>query len=81
MLRNIIILFMVIILNGCVCEPLPPKVVTETIYVKVPVKHKLPDINCDFSGDGFEPTEKLLQCIVKQKRVIELNNEDNTTRP
>lgn len=62
---------------GCastVCEqqPLEAKVVVKTVEVKVPVACKVPKINCDFSDDGFMPIEKMRQCIIEQKRALEV---------
>lgn len=44
---------------------------TRTVEVKVPVKCQIPKIECDFTGDGFTPTEKLLACVKTQKTVID----------
>ena len=88
MLKYILATLLALFVTGCTwCEPkpLPPEVVTNTVYVKVPVKCNIPEINCDFTGKGFKPTEKLLECLVLQKRALELCNnkikDSNTTRP
>ena len=41
---------------------------TRTVYVQVPCDV---EVHCEFSGDGYTPTRKLMECIVKQKRAIE----------
>ncbi len=73
----LIVLFSVVTLfTGCgsKCPPTPEpivKIVYKTKEVKVEVPCKLPEIDCDFVGEGFVPTEKLLQCVVTQKRALE----------
>jgi len=49
---------------------------TKIVYVDVPVPYavptpcEVPDVECDFSGDGSEPVVKLLECIVNQKEAM-----------
>jgi len=63
------------LLTGCSTTPPPPETVIVTKYkeVKVPVrmKYDIPEIKCDFSGKGYEPTTKLLDCLMKHITVIE----------
>ena len=40
--------------------------------VYVPVKCEVPEVHCDFKGEGYTPTQKLLECIVLQKRALEV---------
>jgi len=76
MIKYLLSLFVLIGLTGCSLCPKPPQPEPRIIYkvkeVKVPVKCKIPKINCDFNGTNFQPTVKLLECIVKQKRAIEM---------
>lgn len=76
---SIIFILSVILFTGCATtqyKQLPPeKVVVTEIQEKVVVKPcPVPDLSkvCDFKGDFFTPTEKLLQCIIAQKRALEL---------
>lgn len=68
----ITVLIVSIFFGGCVSQPEPEiRTVYKTKEVKVPVKCKVPEINCSFKGEGFEPTIKLLECIQLQKRALE----------
>jgi len=69
-----IVFFLVFLLHGCASKPCPePPVVTlykeKVVYKETPCK--VPDFTCDFSGEGYDPTVKLLECISLQKRIIE----------
>jgi len=67
-----------LIFTGCIFTP-EPKVlikykireVNVTKIVKEPVFVNIPDINCSFYGEGFEPTVKVLECVILQKRVLD----------
>ena len=70
----VFVVFIIAMLSGCAKkEPCEPKIVTEykTIETKVPVMVEVPEIDCDFSGEGIEPTQKLLECVILQKRVLD----------
>jgi len=77
--KYVIIAVIAIGFSGCWWDKPKPSCKCETKYVykykikevKVPVKLHVPEVKCDFKGDGFEPTIKLLECIVKQKKVLE----------
>lgn len=76
------ICILLILLTGCVQKQcyqpdITPKVVVETIEIKVPVYCKIPKIKCDFTGDGFMPVEKMRQCIIEQKRALEVCSKPN----
>lgn len=45
--------------------------VTETVDNKVAVKCEIPKVECEFSGTGIVPGQKLLACIALQKKIIE----------
>jgi hypothetical protein len=64
----------VVIFTGCAGkqeECVPTRVVeTQKVYIAVPCES--PKVKCDFKGNGFEPTTKLLACIVEQKRALEV---------
>ena len=78
MIKYSLVMLTLFILTGCSNASCEPKIVTEIKYidrpvtVEVPVKCKVAqDVYCEFKGDGFIPTTKLLECIAMQKRVIE----------
>lgn len=64
-------LLIVLFFLGC---SKPIKIVNkdQVIEKKVMVKCPIPKIDCDFNGEGFEPTKKLLECVIKQKKVLDL---------
>ena len=43
------------------------QIVEKVVVVGCPIK----DLDCDFSGDNFEPTKKLLECVKLQKELLE----------
>lgn len=61
-----------IVYCGCSQKEAEPK--TQIVYeTKEVVKFKpcpVPDVNCDFKGEGFVPTQKLLECVVEQKKAL-----------
>ena len=62
-------------LSGCStppAKPVPPKIVTEykTVEVYVTKPCDVPMPTCDFSGEGFEPTVKLLECLTELKQAL-----------
>ena len=63
------------ILTGCTTTLTQPEPVivyrTKVKEVKVPVYPVIPEVKCDFKGTGFEPTVKLLECVINQKRVLD----------
>ena len=80
---NVLIAFfyismVVIILTGCkekedTLKPTSSKV--QIVERKIIVKCELPEVECEFTGEGFEPTRKLLECIKTQKEAIRICNE------
>ena len=59
---------------GCAQDECRPEVRT-VVDVKEVVKSVPcvpPKIDCDFSGQSFVPVSKLLQCVVEQKRALEV---------
>lgn len=77
--RTFTILFCVVVLAsvlaGCGVKTITKTelvVDTQTQDVYIPVKCEIPEISCEFKGEGFVPTEKLLDCVIKQKRAIEI---------
>lgn len=61
---------------GCATNCPPPEVKyitrTETQEVKTPVMPKIPEISCEFAGNGLEPTRNLLACLIYHKRVLSI---------
>lgn len=81
-----LLLILPIVFIGCfsnkeVCKE--PKVITKVEVVEkiVPIKCKVPEVHCEFGGDDFEPTKKLLECIVEQKRALEVCRDNIATDP
>lgn len=74
----IAILIAMFLFTGC-CTKLPPEqvITIETKIVKVPVPCEVPKLNCDFKGDGFVPTTKLLECLIQHKRALEVCSNKN----
>lgn len=73
------ILFILLSITGCgttTYKKLPSEkvVVTETKEVYRVEKCDVPNLSsiCDFSGEHFTPTEKLLNCVIAQKRALDI---------
>jgi len=71
-----------LMLTGCFEDPKPPEkevvIKTETQKVNTPVTCEVPKVTCDFKGDGFTPTIKLLECVAKQKYILDKLREGST---
>ena len=71
---NLIVLIFLVITG---CSKPKPKVVTKTIYkiktrvVLRDVPVMVPIISCNFKGVGYTPTIKLIECVIKQKKVLD----------
>lgn len=70
-------LFFIILLNGCASTKVKEVkgetvVKIETVKEYVIEKCVVPDNLCEFSGEGFEPTEKLLNCVITQKHYLDI---------
>ena len=79
--RFLLLLSVLLLLFGCSArQPVETKVITrtETVEVKVPVKIDIPEIDCEFSGEGTVPMTKMLECIILQKKVIDEISERNS---
>ena len=78
--KFLLLLSILFLLFGCSArQPVETKVITriETVEVKVPVKMDIPEIDCEFSGEGTVPMTKMLECIILQKKVIDEISERN----
>lgn len=66
-----------LLLVGCSNNQVKKELVVEyqTVEKIVVQKCEIPKIDCDFRGEGFIPTEKLLECVIKQKRALEICTE------
>ncbi|EPU3829058.1 hypothetical protein ACVWU4_001039 [Campylobacter coli] len=72
----ILVAFIISLLSACSTTTITkPVIKTETVEVKIPVKCKVPEITCDLKGNDFEVIGKMLECIVEQKRAIEVCSE------
>jgi len=70
---SVILVLVMTLLAGCASAP-KPQVVDHVVYKVQKVYIPKPcdvTVECDFTGDGYEPTMKLLRCVVKQKRALE----------
>ena len=79
--KFLLLLSILFLLFGCSArQPVETKVITrtETVEVKVPVKIDIPEIDCEFSGEGTVPMTKMLECIILQKKVIDEISERNS---
>lgn len=71
-----IVISILIMLTGCGTTTVTkPIIKTETVEVKVPVKCNIPKVECNLHGKDFEVIGKMLECIVEQKRAIEVCSE------
>lgn len=76
-LSNILIILVIC----CVCiscsskvekeEFKPTKTKIQIVEKIVPVACKIPKLDCNFSGSNFVPTQKLLECVILQKKILE----------
>lgn len=55
-------------------QPTSNKIIVQEKIVTV--KCKIPKIDCEFTGDNYVPTKKLIECISLQKKAIEVCNEN-----
>ena len=75
--KIICLIFVSLFLVGCATtkiKQLSGETVVKIEKVKEYVVEKchVPDDLCEFSGEGFIPTEKLLNCIIIQKRYLDI---------
>ena len=73
-LKNLLVVLVISIImtfSGCSAKE-------KIIYVdrpvpySVPVKCVIPEVVCSFDGNGSEPILRLLECVVDQKKAIEV---------
>lgn len=75
--KILVVLLVGLFLISCSCkqqeqETFKPTATKVKIVEKVvPVACKIPKIECDFSGSNFVPTQKLLDCIIIQKKILQ----------
>lgn len=78
LIKITVLLLLGIVMVGCGQQPEPEpmiKIKTEYVYKTVPCV--VPKINCEFSGEGYTPTKKLLACVIEQKKALELCSGQN----
>lgn len=74
---SISLFFIIVLLSGCASTKVK-EVKGETVVKIEKVKEyviekcNVPDNLCEFSGNGFIPTEKLLNCVVTQKHYLDI---------
>lgn len=59
----------VIFFIGCGEKQCTP--VIDIQEVKVPVYPNIPDIECEFNGEGLEPIEKMVECLSLHKTILD----------
>lgn len=76
-------IFILLFLVGCSTVEVRREqvLVDNPIEVGVPVPCKVDGLTCDFTGDNYIPTYKLLQCVIVQKRIIEICSGKNKDIP
>ena len=65
------IMFLLIPLFFIGCVKKEPIKVYEIVEVPKIIVCTPPKVTCDFKGEGWTPTIKLVECIMEQKRAIE----------
>lgn len=74
MLRNLIIIFFILIflamLTGC-SERVVYLNKVEEVVVEKPVLPDIPEIDCEFNGEPTVVINKLIECISQQKKVLD----------
>lgn len=74
---SISLFFIIVLLSGCASTKIK-EVKGETVVKIEKVKEyvvekcNVPDKLCEFSGNGFVPTEKLLNCVITQKHYLDI---------
>lgn len=66
------------ILAGCCSDPEIREVIVykpKEVYVQQPCDV---EVKCEFGGEGYVPTSKLVQCIIEQKKALEYCKQTNT---
>ena len=71
---KLLLITIVILFTGCnvPSTPEPIQIVHETTEVSRVTKCVSPEVDCNFEGSGYTPTKKLLQCVIEQKRALEV---------
>lgn len=72
----ILIALTMLLITGCASDSLKPTSMKDIVVEKkVAVACEVPKVECDFKGELFEPTIKLLECVKVQKEVIRICTE------
>lgn len=50
--------------------------VVEVTQVNVPVYPEIPELDCNFEGEGFEPLTKVLECLSMHKKILDQLRKD-----
>ena len=69
-----LVLLVTMTFSGCSwCEKVVEVEVDRPVYIDVPVRCTIPDVNCSWSGiPTHEVPVKLMECIVELKRASEV---------
>lgn len=78
-MKNILLICVGLMFVGCTKEECKPEI--QTIYKTETIVKTIPcptiKVDCDFKGEQFVPTKKLLDCVILQKRALELCNKES----
>lgn len=73
MQQNVKILMMfslMFVISACSCEP---KVIKQTVEVKIPVKCKVPNVECDYKGlDNMQTIAEMIRCNYSLRESIKV---------
>jgi hypothetical protein len=71
------VVIVAVMMSGCLwCEPeIRERVITETKIVKVEVPCNVPKVGCDLGKGGVDTSHKMIECIIEQKRAMEVCSE------
>ena len=67
-LKMLLIMFALLILSGCSAKE--PIYIDRVVKVDVPVKCKVPEVKCEYSGTYTETVKKMQYCIEDLKEAI-----------
>ncbi len=72
-LKALLMMFALLILNGCSSKEVEYKYIDVPFEIKVPVKCVVPETHCDFNRTtDTEVIHSLLECVVNLKRNMEI---------
>ena len=58
-------MFAIILFSGCACKP---TIVQKVVKVNVPIKCKIPTVDCIYTGNDSEVVSQMVGCIYELKQ-------------